>query len=121
MACLHFDCVRLDVSTHVRGKDLVRGILILPLSSRAVGMLLSQHSTCLQRAADPSSARTAPCVSSAPGQRRTLPRRIHRGLTARLKEGGLAIPPPLLSRTYQVLSDGMAAAMQGRKLAYAPG
>ena len=36
-------------------------------------------------------------------------------MTNRLAEGGLAIPPPLLSRTYQVLSDGTAAAMQARK------
>ena len=39
-------------------------------------------------------------------------------MTNRLGAGGLAIPPPLLSRTYQVLSDGTAAAMQGRKVAH---
>jgi hypothetical protein len=39
-------------------------------------------------------------------------------LTARLNAGGLAIPPPLLSRTYQVLSDGTAAAMQARKISH---
>ena len=41
-----------------------------------------------------------------------------RMMTNRLTAGGLAIPPPLLSRTYQVLSDGTAAAMQGRKVAH---
>jgi len=41
-----------------------------------------------------------------------------RMMTNRLGAGGLAIPPPLLSRTYQVLSDGTAAAMQGRKVAH---
>jgi len=41
-----------------------------------------------------------------------------RMMTNRLNAGGLAIPPPLLSRTYQVLSDGTAAAMQGRKVAH---
>ena len=39
-------------------------------------------------------------------------------MTNRLAAGGLAIPPPLLSRTYQVLSDGTAAAMQARKVSY---
>lgn len=39
-------------------------------------------------------------------------------LTARLKAGGLAVPPPILSRTYQVLSDGTAAAFQARKVSY---
>jgi len=39
-------------------------------------------------------------------------------MTNRLCHGGLAIPPPLLSRTYQVLSDGTAAANQARKIAY---
>jgi len=39
-------------------------------------------------------------------------------MTNRLAEGGLAIPPPLLSRTYQVLSDGTAAAMQARKISF---
>jgi len=37
-------------------------------------------------------------------------------MTDRLRAGGLAIPPPLLSRTYQVLSDGTAAQMQARKI-----
>ena len=41
-----------------------------------------------------------------------------RMMTARLQAGGLAIPPPLLSRTYQVLSDGTAAAMQARKISH---
>jgi predicted membrane chloride channel (bestrophin family) len=39
-------------------------------------------------------------------------------MTARIQAGGLAIPPPLLSRTYQVLSDGTAAAMQARKVSH---
>ena len=39
-------------------------------------------------------------------------------MTNRLAAGGLAIPPPLLSRTYQVLSDGTAAMMQARKVSY---
>lgn len=39
-------------------------------------------------------------------------------MTERLLQGGLAIPAPLLSRTYQVLSDGTAAAAQGRKVSY---
>ena len=39
-------------------------------------------------------------------------------MTDRLRAGGLAIPPPLLSRTYQVLSDGTAAAMQARKISH---
>ena len=43
---------------------------------------------------------------------------IVRQMTNRLAAGGLAIPPPLLSRTYQVLSDGTAAAMQARKVSY---
>ena len=41
-----------------------------------------------------------------------------RMMTNRLANGGLAIAPPLLSRTYQVLSDGTAAALQGRKVAH---
>jgi len=41
-----------------------------------------------------------------------------RMMTARLQAGGLAIPPPLLSRTYQVLSDGTAAASQARKISH---
>jgi len=43
---------------------------------------------------------------------------IVRLMTNRLSAGGLAIPPPLLSRTYQVLSDGTAAAMHARKVSY---
>jgi len=43
---------------------------------------------------------------------------IVRLMTNRLAAGGLSIPPPLLSRTYQVLSDGTAAAMQARKVSY---
>ena len=43
---------------------------------------------------------------------------LFRLMTNRLLAGGLAIPPPLLSRTYQVLSDGTAAAVQGRKVAH---
>ena len=43
---------------------------------------------------------------------------IVRLMTNRLAAGGLAIPPPLLSRTYQVLSDGTAAAMQARKVSH---
>ena len=41
-------------------------------------------------------------------------------MTARIKEGGLAIPPPILSRTYQVLSDGTLAAAQANKIANHP-
>ena len=41
-----------------------------------------------------------------------------RMMTARLQAGGLQIPPPLLSRTYQVLSDGTAAAAQARKISH---
>jgi len=41
-----------------------------------------------------------------------------RMMTARLQAGGLAIAPPLLSRTYQVLSDGTAAASQARKISH---
>mmetsp|Transcript_41512 Transcript_41512/g.109497 ORF Transcript_41512/g.109497 Transcript_41512/m.109497 type:complete len:563 (-) Transcript_41512:102-1790(-) len=43
---------------------------------------------------------------------------IVRMMTERLRQGGLAIPPPLLSRTYQVLSDGTAAMAQARKISY---
>jgi hypothetical protein len=43
-----------------------------------------------------------------------------RMMTDRLRAGGLAIPPPLLSRTYQVLSDGTAAATQARKVCGVP-
>lgn len=39
-------------------------------------------------------------------------------MTDRLRAGGLAIPPPLLSRTYQVLSDGTAASNQARKISH---
>merc|ERR1712118_480185 len=39
-------------------------------------------------------------------------------MTNRQLAGGLAIPPPLLSRTYQVLSDGTAAMAQARKISY---
>ena len=55
----------------------------------------------------------------APGDRAYLVQTwIVRLMTNRLAAGGLAIPPPLLSRTYQVLSDGTAAAMQARKVSY---
>ena len=43
-----------------------------------------------------------------------------RSLTRRLHSGGLTIPAPILSRNYQVLSDGMAAAMQARKISNTP-
>ena len=39
-------------------------------------------------------------------------------LNARHADGGLWVPPPILSRTHQVLSDGTAAAMQARKVSY---
>ena len=56
---------------------------------------------------------------AAPGDRAFLVQTwIVRLMTNRLAAGGLAIPPPLLSRTYQVLSDGTAAAMQARKVSY---
>ena len=45
---------------------------------------------------------------------------ILRLMVARIGEGGLAIPPPLLSRTYQVLSDSMAASQQVLKLSTTP-
>ena len=32
--------------------------------------------------------------------------------------GGLGIPPPILSRTYQVISDGTASYMQARKVSF---
>jgi len=35
-------------------------------------------------------------------------------------EGGLAVPPPILSRSYQVLSDGVGAFMQARKIKETP-
>ena len=55
----------------------------------------------------------------APGDRAFLVQTwIVRLMTNRLAAGGLAIPPPLLSRTYQVFSDGTAAAMQARKVSY---
>ena len=43
---------------------------------------------------------------------------IYRLMTNRLLDGGLDVPAPLLSRTYQVLSDGTAAAMQARKVSH---
>ena len=56
---------------------------------------------------------------AAPGDRAYVVQTwIVRLMTNRLASGGLAIPPPLLSRTYQVLSDGTAAAMQARKVSY---
>ena len=56
---------------------------------------------------------------AAPGDRAFVVQTwIVRLMTNRLAAGGLAIPPPLLSRTYQVLSDGTAAAMQARKVSY---
>jgi hypothetical protein len=39
-------------------------------------------------------------------------------MTNRLKCGGLAIPPPIVSRTYHVLSEGLLASMQARKVSY---
>ena len=54
---------------------------------------------------------------AAPGDRAYVVQTwIVRLMTNRLAAGGLAIPPPLLSRTYQVLSDGTAASMQARKV-----
>ena len=41
-------------------------------------------------------------------------------IVGRLNDGGLAIPPPLLSRTNQVLSESMAAAQQASKLSHTP-
>ncbi len=37
---------------------------------------------------------------------------LHRAMGQRLQQGGLAIPTPLLSRTYQILSDAEAASQQ---------
>lgn len=45
---------------------------------------------------------------------------IHRLACKRCAEGGLAVPPPVLSRTYQVLSDGMLGCVQAIKVAYTP-
>jgi len=43
---------------------------------------------------------------------------MFRLMTNRLLAGGLGVPPPILSRTYQVLSEGTAAAMQARKVSH---
>ncbi|KAK3238617.1 hypothetical protein CYMTET_51384 [Cymbomonas tetramitiformis] len=45
---------------------------------------------------------------------------IHRLACRRTAEGGLGVPPPVLSRTYQVLSDGMLGCYQALKVAYTP-
>jgi len=45
---------------------------------------------------------------------------LYRTISSRLCDGGLAIPAPLLSRTYQVLSEGTAASMQAHKLSVTP-
>ena len=45
---------------------------------------------------------------------------LYRVIATRLGNGGLGIPPPLLSRVYQVLSDGMVGANQAHKLASTP-
>jgi len=45
---------------------------------------------------------------------------ITRALVQRMKKGGLAMPPPILSRTYQVLSEGMSAYMHARKICDTP-
>ena len=41
---------------------------------------------------------------------------ILRLMAQRMRQGGLAIPPPLLSRTYQILSDAMLGAQQAVKV-----
>ena len=51
---------------------------------------------------------------------RAYPRVSQRRMVERLEVGGLGIAPPLLSRTYQVLSDGAACVAQARKVAYTP-
>ena len=43
---------------------------------------------------------------------------IVRLMTRRMLAGGLGIPPPILSRTYQVISDGTASYMQARKVSF---
>lgn len=45
---------------------------------------------------------------------------ILRSMATRIRLGGLAIPPPLLSRTYQILSDAMLAGEQAMKLSETP-
>lgn len=45
---------------------------------------------------------------------------ITRLMGARLRQGGLAIPAPLLSRTYQSLSDALHGAQQAAKLSTHP-
>ena len=45
---------------------------------------------------------------------------VYRVIAARLGDGGLGIPTPLLSRTYEVLSASTAAATQAHKLSATP-
>jgi len=45
---------------------------------------------------------------------------ITRAMVARHQAGGLAVPAPILSRTFQVLSEGMLAFMQARKIVDTP-
>jgi len=45
---------------------------------------------------------------------------IMREVGRRQREGGLKVPAPVLSRLYQVLSDGHQAFMQAKKVAYTP-
>ena len=45
---------------------------------------------------------------------------IMREVGRRQREGGLKVPPPVLSRLYQVLSDGHNGFMQAKKVAFTP-
>lgn len=45
---------------------------------------------------------------------------ILRLMSLRLRQGGLAVPAPILSRTYQILSDASQGAQQAAKLASTP-
>jgi len=45
---------------------------------------------------------------------------ITREIGRRQREGGVKVPPPCLSRFYQVLSDGHAGFMQAKKVSYTP-
>lgn len=45
---------------------------------------------------------------------------VMREVGRRQREGGLKVPPPVLSRLYQVLSDGHHGFMQAKKVSYTP-
>lgn len=45
---------------------------------------------------------------------------VMREVGRRQREGGLKVPPPVLSRLYQVLSDGHNGFMQAKKVSYTP-